>query len=136
MDLPLDPELALPSLPFGTSRHDVRRFFPGEPHPFRRTQADRESDYWAELGIFAYYDDAERLEALELASPARPVVSGETLTCLTLHNAKQLLRHLDATIEEESGAATSKALGLAIWTGAGEDGIVEAVLRFAEGYYD
>ncbi|MBF9152054.1 hypothetical protein [Novosphingobium jiangmenense] len=136
MDLPLDPEVALPSLPFGTNRHEVRRFFAGEPRTFRRTQADRESDYWAELGVFAYYDNADRLEAIELASPARPVISGETLTCLTLQKAKQLLKRLDDNMKDEGGAATSKALGIAIWTGAGEHGMVNAVLRFAPGYFE
>lgn len=136
MELPPDPNLALSNLPFGTCRDEVRRFFPGEPQSFRRTQTDREGDYWADLGVFAHYDDADGLEGVELASPAHPVLSGENLTSLTIQKAKQLLRRFDRTIEDQGNAAISKVLGIALWTGAGDHGIVQAVMRFAPGYYD
>lgn len=136
MQLSLDPSLALADLPFGTPRTVVQDFFDGDPRPFHRSQASRESDYWAELGVFAYYDNAGTLEGLELASPAGPSLSGQVLTALPLQKAKQLLRRLDPTMEDEGSSATSKALGIAIWTGAGEHGMVQAVLRFRRGYYD
>jgi hypothetical protein len=136
MELPLDANMALTDLPFGSSKSNVRAFFGGEPQPFRRTPTSREGDYWADLGVFASYDDAETLEALELAATANPCLSGQALTSLPLQSAKQLLRRVDDALEEESDGAISKKVGISIWSGAGMHGMVQAVLRFKPGYYD
>lgn len=136
MELPLDANMALTDLPFGSPKSSVRAFFRGEPQPFRRTPASREDDYWADLGVFASYDDADALEALELAAPANPSLSGQILTSLPLQKAKQLLRLVDDAMEDEGDAATSKKFGISIWSGAGNHGMVQAVLRFTPGYYD
>ena len=136
MELPLDPKLALVKLPFGSSRGEVRAFFDGEPQPFRRSPTSRDSDYWAALGIFAYYDDADNLEAIELAAPASPSLVGQVLTSLRLQEAKEVLRQHDHAMEDESDGAISKALGIGIWSEAGLDGLVQAVIRFSGGYYD
>jgi hypothetical protein len=136
MNLPLDPKLALANLPFGLHRDQVKRFFGGEPTPFCRTQADQEGYFWPTLGVFAYFDDADGLEGLELAAPANPSIAGTDLTSLTIQQAKQLLKRFDNSLDDEGSAATSKALGIAIWTGSGSHGVVQAVMRFAPGYYD
>jgi hypothetical protein len=136
MDLPLDPKLALAKLPFGSSRVEVRAFFGGEPQLFRRSPASRDGYYWAALGVFAYYDNADNLEAIELAAPASPSLTGQVLTSLRLQDAKQVLRQHDHAMEDESDGAISKALGIGIWSEAGMDGLVQAVIRFKGGYYD
>ena len=140
MELPLTPESALAGLPFGTPRDAVRSFIGGHPREFRRWPEadDRPSDYWPDLGIFAYYDSADTLEALELAASAQPILAGHVLTSLPLQKAKELLRTFDTEIEiEEDGyQVTSKKLGVGLWSGEGPHGIVQAVMKFAPGYYD
>lgn len=136
MELPLDPQLALANLPFGSSREEVRALLGGAPQLFRRSPASRDSDYWAPLGLFAYYDDADKLEALELAAPASPTLAGHILTALPMQEARQVLLQHDDAMEDESDGAISKALGIGIWSEAGMEGVVQSVIRFSVGYYD
>jgi hypothetical protein len=136
MELPLDASLALANLPFGSPKSSVRTFFGGQPQPFHRTPASREEDYRADVGVFASYDEAGALEALEFAAPAEPSVQGQLLTSLPMRKAKELLQLIDDALAVEAGAATSKKWGISVWSGAGDDGVVQSVLRFASGYYD
>lgn len=136
MDLPLDPGLALGNLPFGSPKTSVRAFFGGQPRPFRRSPESREDDYWADLGLFASYNDAGTLEALEFAAAAEPSVQGQSLTSLPMWKARELLYSIDDALVVETGAATSKKWGISAWSEAGDDGLVQSVLRFIPGYYD
>lgn len=136
MDLPLDASLALANLPFGAPKSSVRALFGRQWQPFYRTPSSREDDHWANLGVFASYDEAGALEALEFAAPAQPSVQGQPITSLPLRRAKELLHAIDDALEVETGAATSKKWGISVWSGGGEEGIVQSVLRFAPGYYD
>lgn len=136
MELPLDAAIALPGLPFGSPRNEVRAFFGDGSQPFQRTPACSEGDYWTNLGIFASYDGLRTLEAIEFAALANPTLSGQILTALSLQKAKQLLRSIDAAIEDEGSAAISKRFGISVWTGAGLHGMVKSVFRFRPGYYD
>ncbi len=136
MELPLDPNMALEGLHLGSCKQAVRDFFQGGPQTFQRTPHSNEGDYWPDLGVFAYYDDAEALEALELTAPARPMLSGHTLTSLPFQKAKQLLQRLDHEVEIDSDGAISKKFGIGLWSGAGAHGAVDAVIRFVPGYYD
>jgi hypothetical protein len=136
MELALETGMALSGLPLGSPRSKVTGFFGREPRPFKRTETCNESDYWPDLGVFAYYDDAANLEALEFAEPANPAVLGHVLTDISLQEAQQLLRRLDRDVEIEADGAISKKLGIGIWSEAGMDGPVQAVIRFRDGYLD
>ena len=136
MDLPLDECMALNGLPFGASRIEVRAFVGGEAQRFRRSVVGPEGDHWPEFGIFAYYNDAEQLEALEMSKPAKVYFFGTDLISLSLCKAKQVLSSVDETMEDEGNAGISKKWGVGVWTGSGEHGQVQAVIRFANGYYD
>jgi hypothetical protein len=88
--------------------------------------------------MFAYYDSADTLEALEVAASAQPILSGHVLTSLPLQKAKELLLKFDTEIEIEEGGylVISKKLGVSLWSGEGPHGIVQAVMKFAPGYHD
>lgn len=136
MEVSLDPTMAFEGLPLGASKADVRTFFRRQPSPFHRTPTSNEADYWPELGVFAYYDDDERLVGVELAEKASPTVGGKVITSLTLQAAKKHLRRLDPDVELENDGATSRRLGISIWSEAGEREPVQSVMCFASGYYD
>jgi hypothetical protein len=90
----------------------------------------------AGLGDIRLYNDGGKLEAIELTAAAQPTLGEHTLTYMPLQQAAHLLRGLDAETEIKRGSATSKTLGIAVWTGATMHGIVQAVLCFEAGYYD
>jgi hypothetical protein len=127
----------LKGLPIGSPVDVVRAFLGGGHQPFKRSPDSQETDYWPSEGIFAYYDAANRLEAIEFSPPSDPTLLGASLTNASMRDAIEHLRSLDPeTLVEQSGA-TSKKLGIGVWSSTGKhDQPVMSVIIFGPGYYD
>jgi hypothetical protein len=137
-ELALDPGGGLRGLPIGSSKGSVRTFFGGDNHqPFKRTPKDNPADYWADAGVFAYYDSDERLEALEFASPSNPTLNGLALISVSMGEATGFLQSLDSKLRLEADGAISTQLGVALWSSTGgTDQPVISMITFGPGYYD
>ncbi|MCW2396650.1 MULTISPECIES: hypothetical protein [unclassified Sphingobium] len=126
----------LRGLPLGSSRGSVRAFFGNGHQPFKRSADSEEADYWSKEGVFAYYDDAELLEALEFSKPSDPTLQGESLTTVMMGEAIDYLLMLDPELRLEPGGATSSKVGVGVWSSTGEpDQPVMSVITFGPGYY-
>jgi len=102
-----------------------------------RSPDSNEADYWPDEGVFAYYDAAKLLEAIEFSTPSDPMLQGASLTTATLANAIDHMRSLDPETRLEPGGATSTKLGIGVWSSTGElDQPVMSVITFGPGYYD
>ena len=140
MDFEIEPEVGIHGLALGSTKVTVRQFFRTEPKVFQRTPNDIPADYWADEGVFAYYDGKGTLEALEFASPADVKLDGTSLTAMSMERATQFLQTLDpnVSIADLGASVCSNRLGISVWTPTTDelDAKVEAVLVFGNGYYD
>ena len=133
----IEPLRGIVGLPLESDRSEVREFFGDGSRPFRRTTDDNESDYWPHIAVFAYYDEAQRLEALEFAPPAEVLLGNENLTDATPSQAANAVLKLDSSAEQTKDGVTSASLGVAIWADGFDDGTpVQSVLVCGTGYWD
>lgn len=127
----------LKGLPIGSSMSSVREFFGIGHRPFKRSPDSHEIDYWPNEGVFAYYDTANLLEAIEFSAPSHPALQGASLTTGMMRDAIDHLYSLDPETRLEPGGATSTKLGVGVWSSTGEyDRPVMSVITFGPGYYD
>ena len=95
--------------------------------------------YFSSIGLFALYNEDNRLEALEFASPAAPTLGGFRLIGVGFEAATANLRSLGGDLEDDPAGTTSHNLGVSLYApGKKEDPLEprESVLAFASGYYD
>jgi hypothetical protein len=127
----------LKGLPLGSSVGSVRAFFGSRHQPFKRSPDSDETDYWPDIGVFAYYNAANLLEAVEFSTPSGPTLQGTSLTTVKMRDAIDHLLSLDPETRLESGGATSTKLGVGVWSSTGEpDQPVTSMITFGSGYYD
>lgn len=140
MSFEINPFKGVGRILFGMSPEDVRSRMSGEFRSFKRSpQASFPCDYFAEYGIFFYYDASGLLEAIEFAGPSRPTVSGLDLLNLSFEQAVTKLTALDQNVESEDDGAIAYQLGVSVYAPMAKDNIaapVESVLAFRQGYYN
>ncbi|WP_145635786.1 hypothetical protein [Neorhizobium alkalisoli] len=135
----IKPSDGLEGLSFRSPRDEVRKFFGSSFSAGRRTQGSRPYDYWAEVPVFGYYDEADLLEALEFPRDADLVLDGTSLFRSRATDTVQFLRERDPAllVEEQGTSVTSERLGLGLWIpeASEPDAAVESVIIFCDGYY-
>lgn len=140
MEFRISPLKGVDSIAFGATPDDVRSRFTSEPKTFKRTPQDSfPCDYFESEGVFFYYDGDARLEAVEFALPAQPLIENLNLLGLGLDNATAVLSRLDSEVEKEADGAIAYQLGVSIYAPLAKDNIgapVESVLAFRPGYYN
>lgn len=137
VDLAFEPCGGLQGLPLGSSKETVRAFFGNGHQLFKRSHESNPADYWPVTGVFAYYDDAHLLEALEFSGPSDPKLNGVSFMMVAMAAAIERLRLLDPELSIEPGSATSRNLGISIWSPTDElSQSVMSVITFGPGYYD
>jgi hypothetical protein len=110
----LHPRRGAGDLQFGMSQAEVRGIVK-QPFEFFRRGGVEPTDVFESAGLFAIYDDQDRLEALEFATPAAPTLDGIDLLAVPFTRAKQLLRLRGGPIEEDGEGAQSDRLGIGLW---------------------
>lgn len=135
----IKPLKGIDSIEFGMTPEQVRGLLGAEFKSFKRTPtAGFPSDYFPALGVFAYYDQSGALEAIELASPATPLLDGVNLLGIGFDDLKTTLRARDAELEVESDGAIAHAHGVGVYApNAKHDpkANCESVIVFRIGYY-
>ena len=89
--------------------------------------------------VFAYYDTASRLQAVECWLPVRPTLDGVDLLGMSARMAMDLLSSRDTSFEYELGGATAPNLGVGLYVphpGTESREPAETVIVFVKGYYD
>jgi hypothetical protein len=125
---------------FGMSASQVRALLHARFNSFKRSpDAAHPIDHFVEAGLFANYDRAGQLEAIELASPAAAGLYGINLLGMGFDEAVKYLNSKDPQLQREVDGAISLALGLGLYAPHAEDdpkAPAESVLVFVPGYYD
>jgi hypothetical protein len=132
------PYVGVGPLRFGMSPAEVRTALGATGERFRRTPHSREADAFTTEGVFVYYDEAGRCEAVEMTSPAKPEFGGRELLGKQYNDTATFIRTLDPDMREEAAGLTALGLGIGLYcSGAGKnsDLAVEAVIAFKRGYF-
>jgi hypothetical protein len=89
--------------------------------------------------VFAYYDKHGRLEAVEFAPPANPMLDGVELLRISHETVMSTLRAKDPVLEQDRDGALSHAVGIGLYAPTAEDDPTkpcESIIAFRPGYYD
>jgi hypothetical protein len=93
MNYEIQPLKGIGAIEFGMSVSEVRAQIGEEFKSFKRSPAAAHPcDYFPSIGVFAYYKSSGKLEAVELASPAQPVLAGINLLGIGFDAAMSLLQ--------------------------------------------
>src|SRR6201996_1411539 len=116
MNWVIHPFRGVGSIEFGMTPEDVRDRMGTDFKTFKRTpQVVFPSDYFPSDGAFFYYNPSGLLEAIELAVPARPTISGLDLFNLPFGQVVTKLSALDNRVEEEIDGAIAHNLGVSVY---------------------
>jgi hypothetical protein len=106
------PYESVDGLHFGSSPDEVRAHFGARFRSFNRTGSQPyPSDYFPDIGVFAYYDATAQLEAVELASPAHAVLEGRDLSSSNIRELKEFLASKDRISGSKSTVLFRHCLG-------------------------
>lgn len=140
MKLVLTPYESLGPIRFGMSREEVRAVLAVAVHPFKKTpDATTLTDAFEAEGIYVSYDDQGDCEAVEVASPAEPVLDGETLLGQPFSQLRDRLKARGDELEVDASGLTDLTSGLGLYAPSAEkapNDPIEAVIAFRRGYYD
>lgn len=112
------------SIEFGMTPDQIRSIMGEDFTLFKRVgdiddnDGRHPADYYAQDGVFFYYDPDGHLEAIEFTRSAVPTISGVNFFELPMNDAAAMLRRMDSGLEFKFGSARSRRLGLALWTSA------------------
>lgn len=140
MNYQISPAEGIDGIRFGMNFQTVRSLVHADFKSFKRTpSAAFPCDYFAEVGIFAYYDANGVLEAIEMAEPAVPTLNGVNLLGLNFEAVLALLKSKDDAVSTGADGAISKALGVSVYAPQAlknPSANCESVMVFMHGYYD
>jgi hypothetical protein len=123
----------------GMSRADVRAALAIPFREFKRTpEADMPADAFPTIGVYVSYKPPGVCAAVEVASPAEPVMLGKRLIGQPFGEVLEWLNSLDQQVNVDETGLTSLRFGVGLYVPALKNGRaapVEAVIVFERGYY-
>lgn len=139
MELDLRSYDGLGAIRFGMRRDQVRGAVGAPVRTFRKTpDATTLVDAFDNEGIYVYYDAQDLCEAVEVASPAIPILEGQTLLGKPFAELRDWLRTLDPDIEVDESGLTAPTVGLGLYAPSAQKAPnepVDGVIVFRRGYY-
>ncbi len=140
MDLLIRSNEGIGPLSLGMDRAEIRSVLGGPVRSFKKTpDARAPTDAFDEHGIHVYYDNAGRAEAIEVASPASPILQGRSLIGKPFKEIRHWLEQLDPKVQVDEAGLTAPSLGIGVYAPSAigsPDEPVEGVIVFKKGYYD
>jgi hypothetical protein len=122
------------------SRLEVRAVLGLKVEPFRKgPESDPLVDAFPGERIHVYYDPQDTCEAVEVATPAEPLLEGRALLGQPFAEVRDWLRSLGSQLEDNDAGLTDFTHGLGLYAPAAvelPDEPVEGVIAFRRGYYD
>jgi hypothetical protein len=122
----------------GMTRQEVRAMFGDLVGSFRKSMGDPGESDVIGTGLFIYYDEYDRAEAIELFSPEEPVLEGQRLLGRPFSEVRHWLESQDPDLEVDGAGATSRRVGISIYAPAALKAPtepVESVMVFRRGYH-
>jgi len=140
MDLLIRPYEGIGPVTLGMDRAEVRSVLGGAVRSFKKSPDSKApTDAFDEQGLHVYYDDAGRAEAIEVASPATPILEGRALIGRPFEELRHWLEQMDPEIQVDDAGLTAPSLGIGLYAPAATaspSDPIEGVIVFKRGYYD
>jgi hypothetical protein len=140
LDLTIKPHIGIGDIEFGLHRKTIRQKLTTEFSSFKKAPSSVVlTDYFPSLGLFVAYNKNDLCEAVECASPAKPILSGISLMEMSMGELKLWFEQHDKAVDIEFEGLMSYAFGVGIWHPVGFDEpeeTPESVIVFRKGYYD
>ena len=136
MDFRIVPVTGCRELPFGLTRSLVREAVPGH---LRTPSRKPSEDYFPDAGLFTYFDNSDRLIAVEFFEPTQVLLNGRQLLGMPLGQAKGVLAAAGGEVEDDPAGAKCMNIGIGLYVPSARDypdDPVETVIVFKDGYYD
>ncbi len=132
--------IGLGAVTFGMLRAEVEAAMGTLPRRFRKTVACTTlTDAFDRQGMQVFYDEQDRVEALEVFAPARPVFGELDLFSTPYTVLIDAMRALDPDLQEDELGFTSNALGFGVYAehkDVDPERPSEGVIVFRQGYYE
>jgi hypothetical protein len=138
MDYDLRPYDGVGALRLGISREEVHKVAGLPSDSFLKAGVSL-TDQYDSLGILVYYDSEEKVEAIELFSPAKPTLHSREVLGRPIREIIEWWKSLDPNLAADEAGLTSRTLGIGAYApGAARDSDdpVQGVIIFKRGYYD
>lgn len=123
---------------FDESRDKVRQLLGSKFEEFRRAPCSvNTSDHYVDMGCFIYYDEANKVEAIELSKPAKAIFNGVDLLDISARSLIVLMTIDDSKIEMEPDGFVSRKTGISAYIPDADafESRAESILVFRAGYY-
>jgi hypothetical protein len=132
--------IGLGPVTFGMARKDVEVAMGSMPRRFKKTVACTTlTDAFDLQGLQVFYDEQDRVEALEVFSPARPHFGDLDLFSTPYAALVEIMRAQDPDLQEDELGFTSNALGFGVYAEHKDEDPErpsEGVIVFRKGYYE
>ena len=133
-------KVSVGNIHFNESREQINSLFDVKPRIFVRTPNDtNSSDYYVELGIFVYYDENNKCDAVEMIAPAKVSYKNYSLFNKSYKEILSTISTFSSDIEEDNEGFISKSEGIGVYAPSKneeENASPETIIFFREGYYD
>lgn len=139
MDLTVEFNVGVGPVKLGMTMDQVRAAIarPHESFMKSRTSTMPTDDFYEE-GIQVYYKKPGICNAIEMGSPAKPVIHGNEIIGVRISEVREWLLRLDRNLETDGDGLTSHALGIGCYApnaGRNPSARVESLIIFENGYY-
>lgn len=131
--LEIQPFTSVGELVFGTDRTSIRKTLDYDHDPFNKTANGNLVDAYDNLGIHLHYDDADKLEFVEMFEPAEVVYGGVALLAAPFSKIKAEFARMGIMGEATDVGYLFLAIGVAFVL---EDGGIDSVSASRAGYFD
>lgn len=123
----------------GMTREEVRAAVGAPFEEFRKSAGDElPTDAFDTVGLHVYYKRPGVCEAVELASPAVPVLEEQFLLRQPYAQLRRWFESRDESVETDDSGLTSFRYGVGLYApaaGSNPAGPAEGVIVFEKGYY-
>jgi hypothetical protein len=121
---------------FGMSREEVRGFFEEKPKELHKQQnAKVPTDSFRDSYVLCYYDDGEKLDAVEVGYLTKIILHSKNLFLFeTIEELKKFLNDLGGNLIPYANGYDSRSLGISIYSPDPNQIPVEGVMIFRRGY--
>lgn len=140
MNFNFEPYHAVGLIEFGMKRADIRNLLGIPEKSFFRSEASKAPlDKFSSFGFFIYYDESDRMEALEAWSDAKIIFNDLDLFQLNMEELFEELQKIDENLQVDSDGIISLKFGIGAWHPYFDKRWkepFESIIFFRKGYYE
>jgi hypothetical protein len=141
MKMIIQPYIGVGNVLFGSTRNEVQKaLYPAQATPFNRSREEQNtSDFYKSIGVFVYYNDQEKCEAIEFGDKMELEFEAFKIFKHSYIETERFFAQYDSELDLDDSGFSSYKLGIGIYAPKcreDENCKIEGLIVFKEGYYD